>query len=593
MPAGPLMNARVRAEPTGTRAPDTDRDRPMVATLPAVSTFPPIVSDAVEGAAAAFFRGSCGMTHVPDAEIDDTADTAAIMSSISFVGDLQWAFALAFPEEAAVGIARTFAGFDIPFDSPDMGDVIGEIVNVIAGDVVGRLAKQKFVAQMSLPTTVRGSNVAMLTPSDASTTRFVFTGPAGTCSFNLVSSPNATLVPDREPNQEQAPDHTTARLTAEPPAERAEPAPAATPTQAAEPDPAQDAWAAAMAEAERQMAEQDAADAAARAAGLATGGATQAPPTVVRSGSKLMPLVLVFACAGWGSLLGVLGTSKPPVAPADATAQAEQPAAPKAPTADIDELIRNEQYGDALKACLTAAKATPAPSETELALREGLCLEGQGRWGEATDSYRRAEADPDAVAAVLAILGQARCATQDGSYVIARALTNRALLRSGNPGCRGLPVLKEVHHLQARIALQTSGAKPLPRDASARPLLSASGANGADWLMTGPAHPAPKHDLFEVHRTLGTPKALQVTGSLSRRPAADVIGVLATTAGWKVQANAATNARLKWAVGPIEVDHLPLAEFLNVLTEGTGVSWTVNADAILLTESGHQEPASK
>ncbi|AWM37285.1 hypothetical protein GobsT_47670 [Gemmata obscuriglobus] len=571
----------------------------MVATLPTANTFPPAVSEAVEGAAATFFSGSCGLTHVPDAQIDDAVDQAGIMSTISFVGDIQWAFALAFPEEAAVGLARTFAGFDIPFDSVDMGDVIGEIVNVIAGDVVGRLAKQKIEARMSLPTTVRGSNVSMMMPTDAPATRFVFSGPAGTCWFDLVATPK----PLAAPGQEESPEAATRWGGSDPPAPPVTPAPvgtlapapapAAAPAPHAAPDPSQDAWAAAMAEAERQMAEQDALDAAARAAGLTAGPAVQT--VVVQGGSRLMPLVLVLACAGWGGLVSLIaagGPHGPPPEPA-AAEHAEGAAAPKAPTAEIDELIRSDQFDDALKACFKAAKKDPRPSETALTLREALCLEGQGRWGEAAGAYQRAEADPDTVTSVVALLGQARCATQDGSYVIARALTNRALLRSGAPGFRGTAVRKDIQHLQARIALQAAGAKPLPRDASARPLLSASPTNGLEWLPTSAPPPTPTGDTFEVHRILGAPKMLQVSGSLSRRPALEVLNALAATAGWKVQVNSDAAAQLKWAVGPIEIDHLTLPEFLNVLMDGTSVTWATDGDTLRLALPARKEAAPK
>ena len=58
-------------------------------------------------------------------------------------------------------IVRKFAGFDIPFDSADMGDAIGELVNVLAGDIVARLHTVGKKAQMSLPTIMRGQNIEM------------------------------------------------------------------------------------------------------------------------------------------------------------------------------------------------------------------------------------------------------------------------------------------------------------------------------------------------------------------------------------------------------------------------------------------------
>ncbi|MBP3960621.1 chemotaxis protein CheX [Gemmata sp. G18] len=150
--------------------------------------FPPAVSKAVEEAATAFFKTSCNMTHVPNGKVDEDAPSAGIMSTISFMGDPPWAFALAFPEESAVTVAKVFAGFEIEFESPDMGDLVGEIANVIAGDISARLAKKGIKAVMSLPTVVRGGSVSLLVPSGVSTTRLVFSGPGGSCWFNLVGT---------------------------------------------------------------------------------------------------------------------------------------------------------------------------------------------------------------------------------------------------------------------------------------------------------------------------------------------------------------------------------------------------------------------
>jgi CheY-specific phosphatase CheX len=150
-------------------------------------TFPPVLSKAVEEAAAAFFKSSCGLTQVPAEEVDE-GPCAGIMSTISFLGDPSWAFSMAFPEGAAVTIAAAFAGFEIPFDSPDMGDLLGEIANVIAGDITARLAKKGIKAQMSLPTVVRGDHVAILVPHGVSTTRLAFSGSKGACWFNLVGT---------------------------------------------------------------------------------------------------------------------------------------------------------------------------------------------------------------------------------------------------------------------------------------------------------------------------------------------------------------------------------------------------------------------
>ena len=160
----------------------------MTELLPAPSTpFPPMIGDAVRDAAADFFKSTCGLKYQ---EQPDGAEesSSGIMSTISFLGESPWAFSLVLPDQTAIAMARAFAGFEIPIDSPDMGDVIGEVVNVIAGGICARLDAKGIKVQMSLPTVVRGDNVAVLVPSGASTKRMGFTGPNGPCWFRLVKA---------------------------------------------------------------------------------------------------------------------------------------------------------------------------------------------------------------------------------------------------------------------------------------------------------------------------------------------------------------------------------------------------------------------
>ncbi len=160
----------------------------MAEVLTSADTFPPVISNAVRDAALNFFKSSCGLKYVENPP--DSAETwcSAIMSTISFVGDPPWTFALVLPDDAAVMVAHTFAGFDIPFDSPDMGDVLGEVVNVLSGEIVARLDAKGIKLQMSLPTVIRGHNVCLHVPSSVSTTQLMFSGPKGTCWFKLVKA---------------------------------------------------------------------------------------------------------------------------------------------------------------------------------------------------------------------------------------------------------------------------------------------------------------------------------------------------------------------------------------------------------------------
>ena len=162
---------------------------PELQTAAPSDTFPPIIGDAVRDAAAEFFKSSCNLKYQEHQEHqEDEAPASGMMSTISFLGDQPWSFSLVLPDDTAVALAKAFAGFEIPADSADMGDVIGEVVNVIAGGICARLDARGIKAQMSLPTVVRGANVSVLVPSGALTKRMGFAGPNGTCWFRLVKA---------------------------------------------------------------------------------------------------------------------------------------------------------------------------------------------------------------------------------------------------------------------------------------------------------------------------------------------------------------------------------------------------------------------
>ena len=69
-----------------------------------------------------------------------------------------------------------------------MGDLVGEMANVMAGDIVARLEKSGIKAQMSLPTVARGHDVELLPPSNACTQRLRFTSATGGFWFRLIKA---------------------------------------------------------------------------------------------------------------------------------------------------------------------------------------------------------------------------------------------------------------------------------------------------------------------------------------------------------------------------------------------------------------------
>ena len=109
-----------------------------------------------------------------------------IVGIISFVGDVSWIMMLGFPKDTGMGLITKFTGFELDYDSPDMGDVVGELANVLSGDIVARLTDENVKVQMSLPTIIRGHDVEPLLPRGAPSKKMVFHVPEGMVMVKII-----------------------------------------------------------------------------------------------------------------------------------------------------------------------------------------------------------------------------------------------------------------------------------------------------------------------------------------------------------------------------------------------------------------------
>ena len=113
-----------------------------------------------------------------------------IAGIISFLGEMPWSFAWILSQETAPLLAQKFAGFEIPFDSEDMGDMAGELVNVIAGEIVAQLERRHIKTQMSLPTIARGSPLELVPQDGPSIANLEYKSKEGTFWFRLAAAKN-------------------------------------------------------------------------------------------------------------------------------------------------------------------------------------------------------------------------------------------------------------------------------------------------------------------------------------------------------------------------------------------------------------------
>lgn len=139
---------------------------------------PVVLVEQTERSVSDAFEKICGCPITVDDSLTGGEDRIRIVGIISFVGDLMWSLALILPHDSAEATAQKFAGFEIPFDSADMGDVVGELINVLAGVLCGNLEAAGVKSQMSLPTVARGDAFELMRPDNLVSKRSYFTaGP--------------------------------------------------------------------------------------------------------------------------------------------------------------------------------------------------------------------------------------------------------------------------------------------------------------------------------------------------------------------------------------------------------------------------------
>jgi CheY-specific phosphatase CheX len=120
------------------------------------------------------FRKICGDVEFLDKDLTDFTHGMKIDGIISFVGDLTWSLILVLPHDSAELIANKFAGLEISYDSEDMGDVVGELTNVLAGVLCGELETVGIRSQMSVPTVTRGADFEQILSENLVTKKMYF-----------------------------------------------------------------------------------------------------------------------------------------------------------------------------------------------------------------------------------------------------------------------------------------------------------------------------------------------------------------------------------------------------------------------------------
>lgn len=122
---------------------------------------------------------TCG---VPVQSLDDDGGIAThevIIGVISLVGDVELGVFIGLPKGTAPALVAKFAGFEVPFESPDMGDAVGEVANMLAGGVKNILDGKSIKVNISLPTVMRAENLQVLLQHSGPSAKLAFGSELG------------------------------------------------------------------------------------------------------------------------------------------------------------------------------------------------------------------------------------------------------------------------------------------------------------------------------------------------------------------------------------------------------------------------------
>lgn len=152
------------------------------------AALPPAIVDAVRTSLDKTYAAFFSEKPVPVANGSDHHHGPCIAGIISFIGEMSWSLSWILTKETAPVLAQRFAGFEIPYDSSDMGDMAGELVNVIAGEVVAQMEQRQFKSQMSLPTIARGNPLELMPETGPSIAYLEYASKEGPFWFRLAAA---------------------------------------------------------------------------------------------------------------------------------------------------------------------------------------------------------------------------------------------------------------------------------------------------------------------------------------------------------------------------------------------------------------------
>lgn len=117
------------------------------------------IRNRVVGAAQEIFS-SMVMIDIEVRDVDVASTSISLTDSISGViglaGTHRGVLAIHLPDKVAIGITESFLGMDVAEIDEDVEDAVGELANMLGGNVKAILSENGRDIELSLPTTIKG-----------------------------------------------------------------------------------------------------------------------------------------------------------------------------------------------------------------------------------------------------------------------------------------------------------------------------------------------------------------------------------------------------------------------------------------------------
>ncbi|HVP57088.1 MAG TPA: chemotaxis protein CheX [bacterium] len=148
---------------------------------------PQTLLDGVKSAVIEVMESICGKAS-EHGECGAAELSCGVIGVISLIGQDAWSMMVGLPRGTAIAFAKQFTGDAVAYDSRDMGDVVGELANIIAGQAAGRMESAGLKASLSLPTVARGNGIAVPVQYELPSVCMGFTCPQGIFWVRIASA---------------------------------------------------------------------------------------------------------------------------------------------------------------------------------------------------------------------------------------------------------------------------------------------------------------------------------------------------------------------------------------------------------------------